>query len=315
MQPWTFVHAADIHLGSPRSYRHDPARNENWATAREQMAAMAPRFVLIGGDMTRDGDPHAYELQLAKDDFETLPCPCFAVPGNVEVGNKHTPLEREKALDTQSDKLARFALYFGPINWTFVFRGVRVTGFYAGVAGSGLPEEEMFWHFMERLPRLPETRYHVAMMHYALFVNDIHEPAYDPSDRSQYGDWYNGIDEPHRGRILGILKAAKTDVVLSGHIHCRRPVEVVDRIRFYRTPSAGGRPQYVDRWPDGDGTLGFQRLDVAADGIEVTFVPIEPLSSREPVGPMGHFYTNDHAERGFPDPEYDHLLPGTRLPR
>ena len=56
MASWSFVHTADIHLGSPRSYRYDPSRNENWATARKQMEEIGPEFVLIGGDMTYDGD-------------------------------------------------------------------------------------------------------------------------------------------------------------------------------------------------------------------------------------------------------------------
>ena len=37
-------------------------------------------------------------------------------------------------------------------HWTFLFRNVRFTGFFAGVAGSGLPPEERMWQMLERLP-------------------------------------------------------------------------------------------------------------------------------------------------------------------
>lgn len=32
---WSFVVVSDIHVGSPRSFRYEPAWNENWKTARE----------------------------------------------------------------------------------------------------------------------------------------------------------------------------------------------------------------------------------------------------------------------------------------
>ena len=40
MTPWSFVHATDIHVGSPRSFRFAPAFNENCATARRQIVAL-----------------------------------------------------------------------------------------------------------------------------------------------------------------------------------------------------------------------------------------------------------------------------------
>ena len=55
MQPWTFVHVTDIHVGSPKSFRFQPALNENWHTAREQILEIQPDLLLVGGDLTRDG--------------------------------------------------------------------------------------------------------------------------------------------------------------------------------------------------------------------------------------------------------------------
>ena len=34
---WSFVHVADMHVGTPRSYRFQPAWNENWKVARDQI--------------------------------------------------------------------------------------------------------------------------------------------------------------------------------------------------------------------------------------------------------------------------------------
>ena len=49
MQSWRFVHATDIHVGSPRSFRYQPAWNENWQTARQQIIELEPDLLLVGG--------------------------------------------------------------------------------------------------------------------------------------------------------------------------------------------------------------------------------------------------------------------------
>jgi hypothetical protein len=180
--PWTFLHINDHHIGTPRSYRFRPAINRRWAAIKRQMAAIPADLLLIGGDLTRDGDTHEYEYQLAREDLDTLPFPSFIIPGNMDVGNKHTDREGpgadrdDLALDVTSRRLQLFASYFGPIQWTFVHRGVRFSGFYAAVAGSGLREEERFWRLLERLAKLPPTEHHVAMMHYWPFIDRLDEP-------------------------------------------------------------------------------------------------------------------------------------------
>ena len=295
MKTWTFCHTNDIHLGTPRSYRYDPSRNENWATARRQMAAIAPEFLVIGGDVTRDGDIHEYEYQMVKDDLETLPFPAFVIPGNMDVGNKHTSRQgprkdrRDVELNVKSERLALWSRYFGAINWSFVFRGVRVTGFFDAVAGSGLPEEQQMWRFLEHIARLPRERHHVVVMHYALYIDRIDEPTFDlAASDLDYLNWYFGVDHPHRLRMIELYKAGGVNIVLQGHIHCRRPPEIVDGIRFYKTPAGGGWGQWQNRWHDGDVTLGFQRLDVSDTGIDVRFVPLDAVSAARGYGPGGH---------------------------
>ena len=48
-------------------------------------------------------------------------------------------------------------------------------------------------------------------------------------------------------------------------------------------------PQGVDRWADGDPTLGFYRFDVTDAGITDTFIPLTRESqSTAGYGPGGH---------------------------
>src|SRR5690606_12937524 len=87
---WRFVHVTDIHLGSPESYRFNPAFGENWETAAAQIKALAPDLLLVGGDITRDGNLNAYEFDRSRAALDALGIPWHCVPGNMDTGNKHT---------------------------------------------------------------------------------------------------------------------------------------------------------------------------------------------------------------------------------
>ena len=95
-QAWTFLHANDSHLGTPRSYRFRPAVNRRWAAIKRQLAAIDADLLLHGGDLTRDGETHEFEYLQAQEDLQTLPFPAFVVPGNMDVGNKHAPCRGAK---------------------------------------------------------------------------------------------------------------------------------------------------------------------------------------------------------------------------
>ena len=300
--PWTFLHVNDSHMGTPRSFRFRPAVNRRWAAIKAQLAAIDADFLLHGGDLTRDGEIHEFELQQAREDLETLPFPTFAIPGNMDVGNKHTRQNGAKHkweaqglgwhdpdLNMTAARLDLFASYFGPIHWTFLHRDVRFTGFFAAVAGSGLPQEDRLWRLLQRLPSLPPARHHVAMMHYWPFMETPTEPTWDLTDPAEYDNWYFSINPPHRQRLWDALRTAGVEILFCGHVHTGRPMQEVDGIRLYRTQPAGNTGQLADRWPDADTRFGFHRCDVSASGIEVTFVPgTEQCDEFDAYGPMGH---------------------------
>ncbi len=293
--PFKFLHINDHHLGTARSYRFRPAINQRWAAIKQQLAQIEADLLLIGGDLTRDGDTHEHEYRLAREDLDTLPFPTFVIPGNMDVGNKHTDREGpgsdrdDVSLNMTSRRLGLFASYFGPINWTFMHKEVRFTGFYAAVAGSGLPEEDRFWRFMQRLGDLPGAQHHVAMMHYWPYMESADEPTWDITDPDQYLNWYFSIDQPHRGRILDLLEAVGVDVILCGHVHTGRPVEVSQDIRIYRTPAAGGTAQLAQRWPEAQTQQGFQLCEVTEDHIKVRFVAgADQCEEFDSYGPGGH---------------------------
>jgi len=302
-RPFTFLHINDHHIGTPRSYRFRPAINRRWAAIKRQISETDADLLLLGGDLTRDGATHEFEYQNAREDLETLPFPFFTIPGNMDVGNKHAAtqgpddLRDDVSLNMTSDRLQLFSSYFGPINWSFLHKGVRFTGFYAAVAGTGLREEARFWRFMERLPRLPKARYHVAMMHYWLYMDALDEPNPDMTRADQYDSWYFTIDQPHRGRIFQLLKAAHVDVLFCGHVHTGRPVEVVDGIRIYKASAAGNTAQLEDRWDKVETRQGFHLCRVTEEALAVTYVPGSDLC--EEFGTYGQWGHPKLADRDY----------------
>ena len=292
---FTFLHVCDSHLGTPRSYRFRPAVNRRWAAVKSRLAATDAAFLLHGGDLTRDGEIHEEEYALARADLDTLPFPTFVIPGNMDVGNKHTPRRGTKRpwddriLNMRAERLDLFSSYFGPIGWTFMHNEVRFTGIYAAVAGTGFPQEARLWNLLETLPRLPTARHHVAVMHYWPFIESPDEPAWDITDPGQYDNWYFSIDPPHRNRLMELLAAARVDMLFCGHVHTGRPVLEIGGMRIIRAAAAGNTAQMEDRWPDAETRVGFHRCEVTDSGIEAVFVPGEDQCEEfETYGPWGH---------------------------
>ncbi len=295
MNDWSFLHVCDLQPGSPRSFRFNPRHSENATTAYAQLGAIDDvDLLLVGGDLTRDGSIHGFECEEAKAHLDALPYPHYAIPGNMDTCNKHTPIpgatgREDPRLNVTAEQLDHFATFFGEFPWSFVHKDVRFSGFYAAVAGSRLPHEARMWTWLEEeLPRAGTSKHHVMMMHYSLFIDELGEPTWDITRPEEYRKWYFSIDEPHRSRIFDAFKRTGVEIVLSGHIHCRRPPQLVDGIRFYRCAGIA-MPQATDLWPNGDGQLGFYRFDVSDEGIAETFVPLDRESAAEGAyGSGGH---------------------------
>jgi hypothetical protein len=278
---WSFVHVADFHLGTPRSFRFQPAWNENWTTARDQITSLNPEFLLVGGDMTRDGSTHRLELELVRRDLDSLPFPVHCIPGNHEVGNKYS---KDSSVAIQPDFLHLYKSVFGDSEWSFVHRGIRFTGCNAFLLGSGLPDEDRLRAWLEKQNREPRAAQHVWMLHPALFADHVDEEDWNPDTHPE--EWYFVLDREHRQYLLEIFRATGVTHVITAHIHCRREMEL-DGVRILFAPSTAF-PQWGERWPDGDPRLGFLHFRVDSARIDCSFVPLRYLSEREGYGPGGN---------------------------
>jgi hypothetical protein len=293
MKPWNFVYVADLQPGSPRSFRYEPAWAENWRTARRQIMELRPEFMLIGGDVTRDGSIHRWELEEMKEDFDGMGIPYHVIPGNMDTGNKHAdrqgprPRRDDLALNITPQQLRQFESVFGPSRWAFEHSNVRVSGFCDMLLGSGLPEEHDLWEWLQRQARRPEMPHSIWLMHYPLFIDAPDEPTFNIADPDDYLNWYFCVDQGSRQRLFDLFKRAGATRVITGHVHCRKE-HVADGIHFDLAP-ATSMPQWGEHWPDGDDTLGFLEYRVEGDRMKKRFVPLEEVSVRDDgYGPGGH---------------------------
>ncbi len=290
---WKFVHITDIHIGTPDSYRFAPAWNEQWKTAVQQIKALSPDLVLVGGDITRDGDTEPTQFANSIKQLNTLGIPWHLIPGNMDTGNKITdrdgsqPDRRDTELNVTEKNLQIFKDQAAPFPWTFTHRGVRFSGCYEIIKDTDLPSATELDRFLEDLGALPPEQHHIMLNHYPLFVDDIDEPAYDITDQQGYLAWYFGVEPEPRQHLIEAYQAAGVTHVLSGHIHCRRPPISHDGITYIKGASTAMK-QFGDRWPDGDDTLGFQVFTVSPTGIEFEFHPLTRESTLTGWGPGGH---------------------------
>jgi hypothetical protein len=278
---WSFVHVADIHVGTPRSFRFQPAWNENWETARRQIADLHPDLLLVGGDMTRDGSTHRFELEQIQTDLASLPFPTHIIPGNHETGNKFMA---GAPMSIQPDFLDLYSSVFGPSEWSFVHKDVRFSACNAFLLGSGLPDERLLRSWLTEQTRMQRSSHHVWMIHPALFADTIDEPDWHPADDRRA--WYFALDSEPRSFLWDIFKCTGTTDVITAHIHCRRHV-TIDGINVHFAPSTAF-PQWKNRWTGGDPSLGFLRFTVDKSLIRHEFVPLSRLSKKKGYGPGGN---------------------------
>ncbi|MDD5598307.1 MAG: metallophosphoesterase [Victivallaceae bacterium] len=295
-----FVYAADLQPGTPRSFRYRAAWRENWLTARQQIIDAQPEFMVIGGDLTRDGFYHDFEFEEMKMSLDAMNIPWHVIPGNMDVGNKRSdihgaiPSRDDSLLNISSERLSAFERFFGPSNWTFTHGNLRISGFCDMLLGSGLPEEKKLRKFLTDLALLPPVEHHFVLTHYALFIQDPEEADYDITVKEQYFDWYFTVNKADRKFLLDCFKKAGVTRVQTAHIHCRREV-VYDNIVFDFAPSTTFG-QYGDKWPDGDNTPGFYLFKINGKQVFKDFIPTAPLSSNEDAFGQGGHVTRDHID-------------------
>lgn len=210
---FTVVQISDLHL--------DPALPETVARVRELrplIARLAPDFIVASGDLSANGHLHPAELEYVRAEFDTYPCPVYAIPGNHDVGEAGST-------DPVTDAhLARFASCFGADRFCARRGGWSLIGINSLRVSSQLDaEQEQYDWLDERLDSAEEAGRQVALF--------LHQPPYlnKPDDLFQDHSDYWSVKLPGRHEMLQRLQRRHVRLWANGHVHWYRNIVTAER--------------------------------------------------------------------------------------
>lgn len=197
-----------------------PEAEQNWDAVVRHVGTLEPDLVIHAGDVSVDGAHRPDELCLAREQLDRLPVDWLAVPGNHDVGDN--PGETASDDDVTRDRLARWTEALGADHWSVDLGGWRVLGLNAQLFGSGGPDEDDQWDFLE--DALGVARRTVLITHKPMTASD-EELATAPT--------YRFVPSPARSRLTALCRDGGVEAVVSGHVHQRRQLEAAGLIHLW----------------------------------------------------------------------------------
>ena len=130
------------------------------------------------------------------------------MPGNHDVGDG-AAWTYDGAAAIGADTLGRYRAAFGPDRFSVEVGRWRLLGLDAQLLGSGEPEEDDQWAWLDdEIRRVPPATPVGLVLHKPLVPVD--------RDRDRPGRY---VPEPARGRLLALLAGVDSRLVVSGHVH------------------------------------------------------------------------------------------------
>ncbi len=206
------VLVSDTHL-SPAA----PSAQSNWEAALRAIDAAVPDLVIHLGDLTMDGAHDPGDLEFGRRQLDRLQAPWRAVPGNHDVGdNPRAGAPDDEAIDAHRQQ--RWTEVVGADLWSTAAGGWTILGINAQLFGSGLPTEDRQWSWIEDRARASGPEQAVALV--------LHKPLTgQPAELAGSPQW-RFVPQPARHRLRRLFASTRLALVLSGHVHQYRWLNV-----------------------------------------------------------------------------------------
>jgi 3',5'-cyclic AMP phosphodiesterase CpdA len=251
---------SDTHL-SPRN----PAGAASWAAVLAHAERTRPDLVIHLGDLSLDGANDPDELLAARAALDRLAAPWLAIPGNHDVGDNPAP-GTPPAWTISESRLHAWLDAIGPDRVAADVGGVRVVGINPMLAGSGLPAEQAQWDWLA-------AELTAAAAQGKPVVLASHKPLDAPAEERAAASPARFVPAAARERIDALLGGVRAPLVLSGHVHQHRVLELDGRTHAW-APTTWA--VLADDVQPAVGTKRCGVLELAVDDVELTTRLVEP---------------------------------------
>jgi 3',5'-cyclic AMP phosphodiesterase CpdA len=194
-----------------------PEADANWASVVRHIGAAAPDLVIHLGDLSMDGARKASDLEYARRQLDLLPVPWHVVPGNHDVGDNPWPGAPD-GVSVTDDRRRRWLDVVGAEYWSLTFDGWTLLAINAQLAGSGLAAEAAQWSWLAgQVAACGEDQRVALISHKPLTADEAELSAAPP---------YRFLPAPARDHLTGIVRGRPPALVISGHVHQHRQLEL-----------------------------------------------------------------------------------------
>lgn len=245
-KPIRIVQVSDTHLSRQRAYFHD-----NWEVFVAEMQKAPPDLIVASGDLSFDGAGGDDDLVFARAEFDRLPVPWIAIPGNHDIGEAHQQVRHDQPVDPS--RMERWQRLIGPQWWSRDIGAWRLVGIDSSLFGSDCAESGQQWSYLDRTLAERNNRPVLLFVHIPPFL-------IEPGDAS-----FTALAVPHAVRFkLLEACAGRVHTMACGHVHVARstswqslPIEWAPATSFFniieRQKAGLGipRPGYVEWTLDG----------------------------------------------------------------
>ncbi|MGI9598180.1 MAG: metallophosphoesterase family protein [Acidimicrobiales bacterium] len=233
------VIVSDSHL-SPRT----PEADTNWTAIIDHLAIGEPALVVHAGDISLDGANRGEDLEHAKAQLDRLEAPWRAIPGNHDVGETH-----DAAASLVEARRASYEALFGDRSWTVDLDGWRLIGIDSQELLNSEAGAEAAWAWL-RAQLDSELRLAVFQ----------HRPL-RPLEAIETDTARRYVIEPARSRLEALFRDAGIELLVSGHVHQWRSMDVAG-VRHIWAPSSWATMPDDYQPVIGDKTVGLVEIDL-----------------------------------------------------
>jgi 3',5'-cyclic AMP phosphodiesterase CpdA len=265
------VHISDTHIGRERALFM-----RNWQPVLEWVRQQNPSLILHSGDITLDGADVEADFDYCVEVLATLPAPYLGVAGNHDVGT--APRDARQPVDAA--RLARWERHFGPDRWVHDLEDWRLIGFDSMIMGSGLPQEEAQFAWIEETMAAAGGRRIAWFCHQPLFIH-----GYDDGDNG----YWSVAPEP-RKRLEALSRRFDIGLVGSGHLHISRDM-LIDGTQYVWCPSTAFTVGATQPPMPGEKVLGAVTYDFEGRSVRFERVHLPVLD---------HMWIEDVVEQVYP---------------